>query len=111
VFVVVDRGRDTSVVFVPLSSLDLAISVPVTEVLEKLKEDLVFGHFTTLDLGVHAAVVDTAEVSSGDNTITVSVELEESLVNHSLSPLVTFSADTDKELVEVDATIAISIEK
>ena len=86
--IVVDRGRDGGIVLVPLGTLDLAVAVAVTEVLKELQEDLILGHLTALHLGVHAAVVDTAEVSSGDLAITVLVELKEGLVDHSLALLV-----------------------
>ena len=88
VIVVVDGGRDSGVVLVPLISLDLSIVVSVTEVLEEFQEHLVFGLLAVLHLGVHAAVVDALEVGGGDFAITVLVELKEGLVNHSLSPLV-----------------------
>ena len=84
-FIVVDRRRDSGVVLVPLSFLDLSVAVAVTEVLQELQEDLVLGHLTTLHLGVHAAVVDATEVGSGDLAITVLVELQEGLVDHSLT--------------------------
>lgn len=83
--VVVDRRRDSGVVLVPLGSLDFAVAVLVSEALEEFEEDLVFGHLSGLDLGVHAAVVDASKVSSGDLTVAVLVELQESLVNHRLS--------------------------
>ena len=144
--VVVNRGADSGVVLVPLISLDLAIAVLVAEALEELQEDLILGHLTALHLGVHAAVVDTAEVGGGDLAITVGVELQEGLVDHSLAALVEGSlwntsrnrlrgvhgvevvdgrqsvrfkfksdkstyANADKELVEVDETVTVGVEK
>ena len=87
-FVVVDAGADSGVILVPLTSLDLTVTVPVTEVCEELEEDLVFSHFTALYLGVHAAVVYASEVGGSDLARTISVELEESLVDHGLSSIV-----------------------
>ena len=109
--VVVNGGADSGVVLVPLISLDFAVTVSVTEVLEELHEDFVFGDLTCLDLRVHAAVVDTTKVSGSDFSITVGIELEEGLVDHSLSLSVQASADADEELIKVDMTIAIGIEK
>ena len=109
--VVVNGGADSGVVLVPLISLDFAVTVLVTEVLEELHEDFVLGDLTGLDLRVHAAVVDTTEVSGSDFSITVGIELEESLVDHSLSLSVQASADADEELIKVDMTIAIGVEK
>ena len=83
--VVVDRAGHGGIVLVPLSALDLAITVAVTEALEEFQEDLILGHLTALDLGVHGAVVDAAEVGSSDAAITVLVELQEGLVDHSLT--------------------------
>ena len=85
VVVVVNGGADSGVVLVPLVSLDSTVLVSVTEVLEELQEDLVFGELTRLHLGVHAAVVDTSEVSGGDLAGAIGIELEEGLVDHSLS--------------------------
>jgi hypothetical protein len=85
VLVVVNRGADSGVVLVPLVFLDLAVSVFVAEVGEELDEDLVLGHLAALHLGVHGAVVDASEVGGGDLTVAVAVELEEGLVDHSLS--------------------------
>ena len=136
-FVVVDAGADSGVILVPLTSLDLTVTVPVTEVCEELEEDLVLSHFTALYLGVHGAVVYASEVGGSDLARTISVELEESLVNHSLSLIVERSlkvdyirkvrveqpcrsektvcvftyADTNEELIEVDGTITIGVEE
>ena len=110
-FVVVNGGADSGVVLVPLISLNFAVTVLVTEVLEELHEDFVLGDLTGLDLRVHAAVIDTTEVCGSDFSITVGIELEEGLVDHSLSLSVQASADADEELIKVDMTIAIGVEK
>ena len=136
-FVVVDAGADSGVILVPLTSLDLTVTVPVTEVCEELEENLVLSHLTALYLGVHGAVVYASEVGGSDLARTISVELEESLVNHSLSLIVERSlkvdyirkvrveqpcrsektvcvftyADTNEELIEVDGTITIGVEE
>ena len=60
---------------------------------------------------MHAAVVHTTEVSGSDLSITVGVELKEGLVDHSLPFSVQTAADADEELIEVDMTIAIGVEK
>ena len=83
--VVVNRGADSGVVLVPFVSLDSAVTVSVTEVLEELQEDLVLSLLATLDLRVHAAVVNTSEVGGSDFSAAISVELKEGLVDHSLS--------------------------
>ena len=109
--VVVNGGADSGVVLVPLISLDFAVTVLVSEVLEELHEDFVLGDLATLDLRVHAAVVHTTEVRGSDLSITVGVELKEGLVDHSLPLGVQTAADADEELIEVDMTIAIGVEK
>ena len=83
--IVVNRGADSGIVLVPLVSLDFTVTVSVTEVLEELQEDLVLGLLAALDLRVHAAVVDTSEVGGSDFSAAISIELKESLVDHSLS--------------------------
>jgi hypothetical protein len=111
VVVVVNRGADSGIVLVPLGSLDFAVAVSVAEVLEELHEHLVLGHLAILDLRVHAAVVHSPQVSGSDLARTVRVELEEGLVDHSLSPRVKRTADANEELVEVDVTITVGIEE
>ena len=83
--VVVNRGADSGVVLVPFVSLDSAVTVFVTEVLEELQEDLILSLLATLDLRMHAAVVNTSEVGGSDFSAAISVELKEGLVDHSLS--------------------------
>ena len=83
--IIVDGGADGGVVLVPLIALDSTVTVLVTEVLEELKEDLVLGLLARLDLRVHAAVVDTSEVSSSDLTTSICIKFQESLVDHGLS--------------------------
>ena len=90
---------------------NLTVAVSVSEVLEELKEDLVFSLLSRLDFRVHAAVVDTSEIGSSDGAIAVSIKLKEGLVNHGLSLGVEGSADANEELIEVNMTIAISIEQ
>ena len=109
--VVVNGGADSGVVLFPLISLDFAVTVLVAEALQELQEHLVLGDLATLDLGVHAAVVYTTEVGGSDLSITVGVKLKESFVDHGLSLGVEASADTDEELIEVDVTVAISVEE
>ena len=83
--VVVNGGADSGVVLVPFVSLDFAVTVFVTEVLEELQEDLILSLLATLDLRMHAAVVNSSEVGGSDFSAAISVELKESLVDHSLS--------------------------
>ena len=83
--VVVNRGADSGVVLVPLISLNPTITVSVTEVLKELQEHFIFGLLAGLHLGVHAAVVDTSKVSGSDFTRAIGIELQEGLVDHSLS--------------------------
>ena len=110
VVVVVNRGADSGVVLVPLISLNLTITVSVAEVLKELQEHFILGLLAGLHLGVHAAVVHASEVSGSDFTRAIGIELKERLVDHSLTLGVEGAADADKELVEVDVTIAVGVE-
>merc|ERR1740139_447191 len=83
----------------------------VSEVLKELKENFILGLLTRLHLGVHGAVVNSSKVGGSDGKTAIGVELKERLVNHSLSLSVEGSANSDKELVEVDVTIIIGVEK
>ena len=73
--IVVDLARDGSTVLAPLGRLDFAVVDAVTEVLKELREDLILGHLTDLYLMVHAAVLDTVEVSSTGLAIKVQILL------------------------------------
>ena len=110
VVVVYGRG-DSGVVVGPLFTVNFTVTVFVTEVSEELEEDLVLSHLSGDNLRVHVGGVDSLEVGSLDGTVTVVVELEEGLVNHSLSLLVESSTDTDEELIEVDGTGLVGIEE
>ena len=85
VFVVVNGRRDSGVVVVPLSAVNTAISVSVTEVSQEFEENLVFGHLARDDFRVERGVVDALKVGGLDSATAISVELEESLVDHSLT--------------------------
>ena len=89
---------------------DGSVSVLVAEGGEELGEDLIGGHFAGLDLGVHGAVVHGAEIAGSDARSTVNVEFVEGGVDALLADLVGASADTEKELVEVDVPIAVGVE-
>ncbi len=52
VVIVVNRGRHSGVVIIPLGSCDSAVSVLVAEVGEELKENLILGQLTVDDLRV-----------------------------------------------------------
>ena len=67
-------------------------------------------HLAGLHLGVHLRVVDAAEVGGLDDTAAIGIELEEGLVNHSLSLRVEGAPDAHEELVEVDAAVAVDVE-
>ena len=98
VVVVYGRG-DSGVVVGPLFAVNFTVTVFVTEVSEELEEDLVLSHLSGDNLRVHVGGVDSLEVGSLDATVTVVVELEEGLVNHSLSLVVKSSLFTFKKLV------------
>jgi len=96
VVAVINRGGHGGVVVSPLGAGDLTVTVLVTEVGEELKEHLILSHLTGDNLGVHVSGVHTLEVSGLDHTRTVSIELKEGLVNHSLSLLVEGSLNAIK---------------
>lgn len=101
VIIVVDGGADGRVVLEPFLLGDLTIVVSVSEVLKELKEDLVLGHLAGLHLGVELGVVDSAQVSGGDATVSVLVELEIGGEGDVLSPLVEGSLLVEECLVSV----------
>ena len=65
---------------------DLSILVDIAKVLKELDEDLLFGHFSLLNLRMHTNIIDSLEICRGDGAIAIFVELEESLVDHGLPP-------------------------
>lgn len=111
VVVVVNRGGHGGVVVVPLGTGDFTVTVLVTEVSEELKEHFVLSHLSGDNLGVHVGGVDTLKVSSLNQTTAVVVKFEVGLVDHSLSLGVQGSTDSNEELIEVNMTITVSVEK
>ena len=108
--VVVHAGRHAGVIVVPFRLSDGAVAVLVTERGEELSEDLVGGHLTALNLGVHASVVNSLEVAGLNALTAITVELAEGSVDSLLADLIGSSADTEKELIEVDVTVLVGVE-
>ena len=96
VVVHIDRGGHGRVVVVPLGAGDDSISVDISKASKELKEHLVLSQLSTVDLGVHAAVVHTSEVSSLDSATAISIEFKESLINNSLSASVQLALNHTK---------------
>ena len=121
--IIVDGRRDSGVIVIPLSPLNAAIMISITKVGEELHEDLILGQGAIDDLGMETAVVDTLEVTSINPAVAVTIELQESLVSYRLplgvqpalhahtGMLTAFTyPDANKELIEVNGAIAISVE-
>jgi hypothetical protein len=85
VVVVVNTCRHGCVVVVPLTSLDFTVSVTVSEVRQELQEHLVFSHLTLNHLRVERGRVNALKIGCLNRAAAVAVELEECLVNHSLT--------------------------
>jgi hypothetical protein len=94
--VVVNGGGDSGVVVIPFLAVNFTVTVFVTEVSEELEEDLVLSHLSGDNLRVHVGGVDSLEIGGLDGTVAIVVELEEGLVNHSLSFIVESSLFTFK---------------
>ena len=107
--VVVNIGRDGGIVVGPLLVGDNAVAVAVAEGGEELNEDLFVSHLSADDLGVLAAVVDDTQVGGGDGTVTIGIELSETLVDDFLSGLIGGASDSVKELVVTDDTILVKV--
>lgn len=65
--IVVDGGRDSGIVVVPLAFGDLSVIVFVSEVLKELEEGLVFGDLAALHFWVLVDTVAWLQVASGYN--------------------------------------------
>jgi len=91
VVIIVDGGRDSGVIVIPLSPLNAAVMVSITKVGEELHEHLILGQSAIDDLRVETAVVDTLEVTSINPAVAVTIELQESLVGYGLSLGVQFA--------------------
>ena len=83
--VVVNTCRHCRVVVVPLTSLDFSVSVTVSEVRQELQKHLVFSHLALNHLRVERGRVDALKIGCLNRAAAVTVELEECLVNHSLT--------------------------
>ena len=108
--VIVDVGRDSGVVVIPLLSGDDAVAVAVAERGEELDEDLLGSHLSTLNLGVLRSVVDDTQVSACDGTIAIGIELSEALVNDLLSCSVGGTTKSKEELVVADDAVFVGVE-
>ena len=108
--VVVNVSGDGSVVVVPLLAGDDAVAVLVAKASEELNEDLLISHLTALHLGVHARVVDDAQVSRSDGAITVLVEFGEALVDDLHAGGVGGTTDAEQEFVVADDAILVCVE-
>ena len=109
VVVVVDGGGDGGVVIVPFTLCDLSVIVLVSEVGEEFQEGLVLSDLTRDDLWMGVTGVADSKVSGSDATRSISVEFAESSVDNSLSLCVKGASDHDKELIEVDIAIFVSV--
>jgi len=109
VIVVVDGGGDSGVVIVPLGSGDLSIIVLISEVGKELEEGLVLGDLSRDDLWVSVTWVADSKISSSNTARSISVELLESGINHSLSCGIKGASHHDKELIEVDIAIFVGV--
>ena len=107
--IVSNEHGDSGVVIVPLASGDLSIIVLVSEVGEELEEGLVLSDLSRDDLWVSVTWVADSEVGSGNTARSVSVELAESGINHSLSGGIKGASHHDKELIEVDIAIFVGV--
>jgi len=123
VVIIVDGGRDSGVIVVPLSPLNAAVMVSIAKVGEELHEHLILGQGAIDDLGVETAVVDTLEVTSINPAVAFTIDLQESLVGYGLSLGVQLALhahigifyaftypDANEKLVEVNGAISVSVE-
>ena len=85
VVVVVNGGGNSGVVVVPLSLGEFSIVVFVTKVGEEFEESLILSNLSRNNFWVRSGGVDGSEISSGDKTRSIKVELAESSVNDTLS--------------------------
>jgi hypothetical protein len=107
--VVLDGRRNSGVVIVPLGFGDLAVIVFVSEVGKELKEGLILCDLSRDHLWVSVAGIDASEVGGGNTSRSITVELAESGIDNGLSGGVEAASDHDKELIEVDIAILISV--
>ena len=110
VVIVVDGGRDSGVVIVPLAFGDLTVVVFISEVLQELEEGLVFSDLPALHFWVLVDTVAWLQVTSGYNARTIGVELGEGSVDDGLSLGIQLTSEADQELVEVNCAVLVRIE-
>ena len=93
--VISNISTDGAVVFVPLLSSDLPISVFIVKVAQKLQKHLILSHLAGLYFGVVRGVVNLSQVVLVNVAVPVHVEFQKSFVDHCLAALVGFSSDSD----------------
>ena len=86
--IVVDVRTHRSVIVIPLLLRDLEVLVHISEGLQEVAEDLLFGHLAGADFGMVAGVVDAFEVLRVDEPRAVPVELKKRPVDDHLPSLV-----------------------
>ena len=109
-FIVVNGGGDGGVVVVPLAFGDFTVVVFVSEVGKEFEVGFVLGNLTRDHFWVSIARVADSKVTSGYTAGSINVEFAESCGNGFLSALTECTSDSNEEFVEVNATVAISIE-
>ena len=107
--IVVDGGRDSGVVIVPLGFGNLTVVVLISEILKELEEGLIFSNYTAHDFWVLSDTVTWLQIASGYNTWTIGVKLFEGSVNDGLSLGIQLTSKADKELIKVNGAILIGI--
>ena len=108
--IIINAGRDSGVVVVPLASGDHTVSVFVSEAGEEFEEDFVVSHFSADHLWVHGGVINWLQVGSGDLSTSVVVEFQEGLVDQGLSLCVQLASDSYQELVVVNASVLVGVQ-
>jgi hypothetical protein len=109
VVVIVNASGNGCVVIVPFGPSDLSVTVFVTEARKVFSEHFLSGHLSADNLGVEAAIKDWGQVRGSNATISVPIELCESLGDDLHAFLVGHATNANKELVIVDKAVFVGV--
>lgn len=86
--IVIDGGRNCSIVIIPFRSADFTVTVNITEVLQEFKEDLFLGHQTLLHFWMETGVEGLFDVIDVNVATEIFIEGQEGFVDNSLTSFI-----------------------
>ena len=103
-------GGDGGVVVAPLGAGNHTWAILVAKARQELRESIIHGHLTRLDLWVGRAVEDLFKLGGTDTVLSVNVKFIECLIDDGDAWLGWLSSNSNQKLLVVDEAVLISVE-